>query len=134
MISVILPFVLASAALQDPSDLSTTAPNSLRAELRAGIIGLDTSHSVAFAKLLNDSTAKDHVDGCRVVAAYPKGSPDIESSTSRVPGYTDEVKKLGVEISDTIDSLVGKVDVVFLETNDGRPHLEQLLPVLRAKK
>lgn len=134
MFSAILPIVLASVAFQQPSTGSTAAPNSARVELRAGIIGLDTSHSVAFTKLLNDSTAKDHVDGCRVVAAYPKGSPDIESSTSRVPEYTEQVKKLGVEISDTIDSLAGKVDVVFLETNDGRPHLEQLLPVLRAKK
>src|SRR6185436_2970699 len=27
-----------------------------------------------------------------------------------------------------------KVDVVFLETNDGRPHFEQLIPVLKAGK
>jgi predicted dehydrogenase len=103
-------------------------------ERRAGIIGLDTSHAIAFTKLLNDSSAKDHVTGCRIVAAYPKGSPDIESSTSRVAGYTDEVKKSDVEIVDSIDALIEKVDVVFLETNDGRPHLEQVLPVLRARK
>jgi hypothetical protein len=102
--------------------------------LRAGIIGLDTSHAIAFTKLLNDPTAQDHVPGCRIVAAYPKGSPDIESSTSRVPGYTEEVKKAGVKIVDSIDELIEQVDAVFLETNDGRPHLEQALPVLRARK
>lgn len=103
-------------------------------ELRGGIIGLDTSHVTAFSKVLNDTTAKDHLPGCRIVAAYPKGSPDIESSTKRVPEYTEAVKKLGVEIVDSIDSLLTKVDVVFLETNDGRPHLEQVLPVLKAGK
>ena len=103
-------------------------------ELRAGIIGLDTSHAVAFTAMLNKPDAKDHVPGCRVVAAYPKGSPDIESSVSRVPGYTKQVQELGVEIVDSIDKLLEKVDVVFLETNDGRPHLEQVLPVLKAGK
>jgi predicted dehydrogenase len=101
---------------------------------RVGIIGLDTSHSVAFTKLLNESNGDADLAGYRVVAAYPKGSADIESSVSRVPGYTDEVKKMGVEIVGSIKDLLAKVDVVLLETNDGRPHLEQALPVLKAGK
>ena len=72
--------------------------------------------------------------GCRVVAAYPKGSPDIKSSTERVPEYTQKVRDLGVEIVDSIEDLVTKVDAVLLESNDGRPHLEQVLPVLKAGK
>lgn len=103
-------------------------------ELRAGIIGLDTSHVIAFTRVLNGSDAQDDVSGCPVVAAYPKGSPDIESSVSRVPGYTEQIQELGVEIVDSIDQLVEMVDVVLLETNDGRPHLEQALPVLKAGK
>lgn len=102
--------------------------------MRIGIIGLDTSHAVAFTKLINAETQQPAFVGFRVVAAYPQGSPDIESSTSRVPGYTEEVVKLGVEIVGSIDELVGRVDAVLLETNDGRPHLEQVLPVLKAKK
>ena len=98
------------------------------------MIGLDTSHCLAFTQLLNDPNAKPDISGCRMVAAYPKGSPDIESSVTRVPKYTEEMKNMGVEIVDSIETLVSKVDVVFLETNDGRPHLEQVLPVLRAKK
>jgi hypothetical protein len=53
---------------------------------------------------------------------------------SRVPGYTKQLRDMGIEIVDSIDDLIKKVDVVFLETNDGRPHLEQVLPVLRAGK
>lgn len=103
-------------------------------QIRAGIIGLDTSHVLAFAKTLNTDPQKPEVMGVRVVAAYPKGSPDIESSTQRVPEYTEKVKAMGVEIVESIDALMGKVDVVFLETNDGRPHLEQLRPCLAAHK
>ena len=103
-------------------------------ELKVGIIGLDTSHATAFTKELNDPKVADDLAHCRVVAAYPKGSPDIESSTSRVPGYIEEVKKQGVEIVDSIDELLKRVDCVLLETNDGRPHLEQALPVFKAGK
>eukprot|EP00913_Durusdinium_trenchii_P023358 g21936.t1 len=102
--------------------------------IRVGIIGLDTSHVIAFTKTLNDPNAKDDVARCRVVCAYPKGSPDIVSSTSRVPGYTKTIRGLGVEIVDSIPELIKRVDAVLLETNDGRPHLEQVLPVLKAGK
>ena len=113
---------------------SMPEPAPLAEGKRVGIIGLDTSHSTAFTKELNSPTAGPELDGYRVVAAYPKGSHDIESSVSRVAGYTEEVKKLGVEIVGSIDELLRKVDVVLLETNDGRLHLEQALNVFKAGK
>ncbi len=103
-------------------------------QFRVGIIGLDTSHAVAFTQILNDDAAPADVAGCRVVAAYPEGSRDIKSSTERVPEYTVKVRELKVEIVDSIDKLLSRVDVVLLESNDGRPHLEQVLPVLKAGK
>lgn len=106
--------------------------------LRAGIIGLDTSHAIAFTTTLNKGPKKPEdaakVAGVRVVAAYPQGSKDIKSSTDRVADYTEKVKAMGVEIVDSVEELVKRVDVVFLESNDGRVHLEQLKPVLAAKK
>ncbi len=102
--------------------------------LKCGIIGLDTSHAIAFTKTLNAEKQRAEVAGCRLVAAYPKGSPDIESSVSRVPDYTEQMKKMGAEIVDSIDELVTRVDAVMLETNDGRPHYEQIIPVLKAGK
>lgn len=101
---------------------------------RVGIIGLDTSHSLAFTKVLNAPDAPAVYAGFKVTAAYPYGSRDIESSAKRIPGYTEDVKKLGVEIVDSIADLLRKVDVVLLETNDGRLHLEQALQVLKAGK
>jgi predicted dehydrogenase len=102
--------------------------------IRAGIIGLDTSHVMAFSKSLNANPQAPEVMGARMVAAYPQGSKDIESSVKRVPEYTEKVKALGVEIVDSIDKLLDKVDVVFLESNDGRVHLEQIRPCLAAHK
>ncbi|MDD4645539.1 MAG: Gfo/Idh/MocA family oxidoreductase [Bacteroidales bacterium] len=101
---------------------------------RVGIIGLDTSHSTAFTQALNDPNAGDTFGGYKVVAAFPQGSLDIKSSVDRIPGYTEAGKKLGVEIVGAIGELLEKVDVVLLETNDGRRHLEQALPVLKAGK
>lgn len=123
-------FLLSCVLLTAPA----AAQDAPAKTFRCGIIGLDTSHAPAFVKILNDPAAGPDVAGCKVVAAYPKGSPDIASSVSRVPGYIEEVKKHGVEIVDSIDALLQKVDVVLLETNDGRPHLEQVLPVLKAGK
>jgi predicted dehydrogenase len=102
--------------------------------LRVGIIGLDTSHSIAFTKALNDPAAGDSFGGYKIVAAYPKGSLDIESSVKRIDGYIKDVQQFGVEIVGSIEELLTKVDVVLLETNDGRRHLEQALPVLKAGK
>lgn len=101
--------------------------------MRIGIIGLDTSHSVAFTKLLNKDTAAEEL-GFRVVCAYPHGSADIESSVSRIPKYTEQIKSLGVEVVGSIEELIALVDAVLLETNDGRLHLEQAIPVLKANK
>jgi dipeptidyl aminopeptidase/acylaminoacyl peptidase len=127
----------ALTALVDTGKPAAAAPAAATPEpkiLRAGIIGLDTSHVIAFTKSLNAEKPNPAVAGCRLVAAYPKGSPDIQGSVVRVPGYTEEMKKLGVEIVDSIEELVKRVDVVFLESNDGRPHYEQLIPVLKAGK
>jgi len=99
---------------------------------RIGMIGLDTSHVIAFTRLINDP-AKNY--GCRVVVGYPGGSPDIPSSANRVDKYTKQLREeLGVQIVDSIDELCRKVDGVLLESVDGRPHLEQVKPVIAAKK
>lgn len=114
--------------------LSSACAVSAAELIKVGIIGLDTSHSIEFAKLLNAETPAPEYAGCRVVAAYPQGSRDIASSTNRVPGYIEKVKPFGVEIVDSIDTLLSKVDAVLLESNDGRVHLEQALPVFKAGK
>lgn len=110
-------------------------PAQSPAPLRVGIIGLDTSHVTAFTQLFNDPSRPDHVPGARVVAAFKGGSPDVEASATRIDRFTSELRdKWGVELVDSIEELCRKVDVVLLESVDGRPHLEQARPVLAARK
>jgi hypothetical protein len=105
------------------------------AEIRLGIIGTDTSHVIAFTKILNDPTSPDYVPGARVVAAFKGGSPDVESSYTRVDKFAEELKtKWKVEFSSDIPSLCRKVDGILLESVDGRVHLEQVKPVIAAHK
>jgi hypothetical protein len=100
-----------------------------------GIIGCDTSHVTAFTETLNNPDAKGHVDGAKVVAAYKGGSQDLPASANRVEEYARILKeKYGVKFYDSIEELCTNVDAVLLESVDGRPHLDQLKPVLKARK
>ena len=104
-----------------------------QAPLRAGMIGLDTSHVPAFAKLFNNPNATGDVSGIRIVAGYPGGT-DIPASRDRVKGFTEQLRTMGIEIVDTIPALLAKVDVVLIESVDGRIHLQEAIPVLKAGK
>jgi len=112
-----------------------TLPFEAKAEekvFRLGMIGLDTSHVTAFTRLINNP-AKNY--GCKVVVGYSGGSPDIPSSANRVEKFTNQLREeFDVEIVDTIEELCQKVDGILLESVDGRPHLEQVRPVIAAKK
>ena len=112
--------------------ISLPAAGAEQKVFRIGMIGLDTSHVVAFTKVINNP-AKNY--GCKVVVGYSGGSPDVPSSANRVDGYTKQLHdEYGVEIVDTIEELCQKVDGVLLESVDGRPHLKQARPVIAAKK
>jgi predicted dehydrogenase len=125
---LLLPFAMAALFLQ-------TFSAGAQENLRVGIIGLDTSHVTAFTRLLNDPSGPDHVPGARVVAAFKGGSPDVESSANRIEGFTAELRdKWKIEIVPTIAQLAAKVDAVLVESVDGRVHLEQVKPVLEARK
>ena len=102
--------------------------------LRLGLIGLDTSHVIAFTSRFNERDNPNHVSGGRVIAAFKGGSDDIQSSHTRVEGYTKTlVEKYGVKIYDDIKQLCENVDAILLTSLDGRPHLSQIRPVIEAK-
>jgi predicted dehydrogenase len=113
--------------------LALTLPTPARAQekvVRLGMIGLDTSHAVAFTGHLNNP--KNNT-GCKVVAAFPGGSPDFKASADRVGKFTAELQdKHGVEMVASVEELCKKVDGVLLESVDGRPHLAQAKPVIAA--
>jgi len=104
-------------------------------ELKIGIIGFDTSHVTAFTKLLNDENNPYHVEGGKVICGFPSFSPDIEASYSRVEGFKKELtEKWGIELVNSIEELIEKVDAVLLESVDGKRHLKEAKPVIEAKK
>lgn len=103
-------------------------------KLRAGMIGLDTSHVIAFTQAINSPKATGDLGDVKIVAGYPGGSPDVPDSWNRVKKFTEQLRGMGVEIVDSIEALLEKVDCVFLESVDGRPHLAQARPVLAARK
>lgn len=113
--------------------LMCCAAAAVQAEIKVGIIGLDTSHAIAFTKIMN--VAKDPgVAGFRMTHAYQWGSKDIVSATNRYPKYIKEMKEMGVEIVPTLDDLIANVDCICLETNDGREHLWQAERVFASGK
>jgi hypothetical protein len=101
--------------------------------LRAGIIGLDTSHVPAFTKLFNNPQADGDLAGIKVMAGYPGGT-DMPASANRVAKFTEQVRGMGVEIVDSIPKLLEKVDVVLLESVDGRIHLQEAREVFKGGK
>lgn len=108
---------------------------SQAADIRLGIIGTDTSHVTAFTAVLNDPANPQHVPGARVVAAYKGGSPDVESSATRVDRFAEELRtKWNVEFVNDIPALCSRVDAILLESVDGRTHLAQAKQVIAAGK
>ncbi|MGK0185015.1 MAG: hypothetical protein ACI9R3_000789 [Verrucomicrobiales bacterium] len=102
--------------------------------IRIGMIGLDTSHVIAFTKIINAPDATGELANVQVVAGFPGGS-DLLDSVERVEGYTNQLRdEMGVEIVDSISALLEKVDVVMLESVDGRSHLNEARPVIEAGK
>jgi len=101
---------------------------------RIGMIGLDTGHSVAFTKSLNDPNAGDAYRGYKVVVAVQEGTDNIEEWKNKIPEFTKEVQNQRVEIVHSIEKMLDEVDVVILSCIDGNKHLEQVLPVFKAGK
>jgi predicted dehydrogenase len=99
--------------------------------IKVGIVDFDTSHVVQFTKRFNhlDIEQDQWVEGATVVAGCPGVSAH---SPERVPEYTEQLKAYGVEIVDKPEDLIGKIDAVCIESNDGTVHLERAIPFIKA--
>src|ERR1035437_1606073 len=76
------------------SPVSANMNNNPAEGTRVGIIGLDTSHCIAYTKALNNPNAGPEFGGYKVVAAFPTaGSSDVPSSIDRLAGFTEQVKQ-----------------------------------------
>lgn len=104
-----------------------------KALIRVGIIGLD-AHAVPFTQIITDPKTKPPISHMKVVAAVPAFSPDIPFSANNIEKNRQRMRDMGVELVETVEAMLPKVDAVLLLSIDGRPHLKQAEPVMAAKK
>jgi predicted dehydrogenase len=99
--------------------------------IRLGILDFDTSHVVEFTKRLNHAGIAEAqwVDGAKVVLGCPGESKIMPE---RIPGYVKEMSKLGVPLVEKPGDMIGKVDGMLIESQEGTPHLERARPFLEA--
>jgi hypothetical protein len=98
--------------------------------LRLGLVDCDTSHVYQFARRLNhvDVEPEQWVDGARVVAACP-GTSRI-TDPSRIAEYLTALRSTGVTLVERPEELLGQIDAVMIESNEGAVHRERATPFL----
>lgn len=110
------------------------AGNLMAADLKVGIVGLSV-HSAAFSQILNDPNKKKDLVGCRITALYhPPGNPDVDFTKDQLDKFEKDIVAMGVKMVGSMDEMIAMVDVVMIETNDGRPHLDEVMPAFKAGK
>ena len=102
----------------------------MMSQMKIGMIGLDTSHVPAFAKLLN----KNKKSSAKLLYGFPGGSDLCEVSYNRVGKFTIAAAQEGVEIIEEIEGVAEKSEAIFLLSCDGRQHLEQFQAIAPFKK
>jgi len=90
--------------------------------LKIAVIGLDTSHSVALPKLMQDPAEKDRVEGLRAVTCLRFPTPfQSEKGQDDRQAYLESI---GVKVTRDFDEAVADCDAIMLEINDPAFHLE----------
>ncbi len=123
--------LFAAVALLSGMESAAGAP----APIRVGMIGLDTSHAVAFTAMFEKLANRPDVPRVKVVVGLPDSVPDNPASYKRVNRFTEELRtRYKVRIVDTVEELLENCDAVMIESVDGRPHLRQAKEVFKAGK
>src|SRR4051794_15123037 len=99
--------------------------------IKLGVLDFDTSHVVEFTRRLNQKDiARDQwVEGARVVIGCPGESKIMPE---RIPAYKAAMEEFGVPLVDRPEEMIGKVDGMLIESQEGTPHLERARPFLEA--
>ena len=82
--------------------------------MRIGIVGCDTSHVIAFTKIINEPPADGSPQKFKVTIAFPGGSEDIPDSRNRREGFVNQLKERGIEIVDSAEAVAVKADAILL--------------------
>jgi len=103
-------------------------------EIKVAIVGLDTSHSVEFARRMNDPQCdpKIKVDGLKAVSCMRFETPFQDKK-----GLDERQKTLegwGIKVTESFDECVADCDAVMLEVNDPAYHLEYFKKAIKLGK
>ncbi len=106
----------------------------MSAILRLGMVGLDTSHCEAFARMLHEPENVHYQPGAAIVALYGGGSDAFSLSRDRVQGFTATLQQItAAPLYDNLAALSRDVDAIFLESVDGRQHVAQFTELAAGK-
>jgi predicted dehydrogenase len=99
--------------------------------IKLGMLDFDTSHVVEFARRLNhkDSAKDQWVDGAEIVIAC---AGESEIMPERIPEYKKAIEKLGIPLVDRPEDMLGKVDGMLIESQEGGVHWRRARPFLEA--
>ncbi|MBM3500589.1 MAG: gfo/Idh/MocA family oxidoreductase [Armatimonadetes bacterium] len=100
--------------------------------IKVGLVDCDTSHVVQFTMRMNHvEIAEDQwVEGAQVACAY-RGTSEITPEET-IDQYVEKLTGFGIEMVDSPEDMLGKVDAVCVESQSGYVHLERVAPFLKA--
>lgn len=101
--------------------------------IKIGIVDLDSSHAPNFTRRINHVNIEEDqwVHGASVVAAYPGYSPAPADAEKKNREYVQTLRDCGVEMVESPEALLGKIDAVMIESDDGRRHSDAAQVFLR---
>jgi virulence factor len=99
--------------------------------IKLGMLDFDTSHVVEFARRLNHKGIVEDqwVEGAQIVLACPGESRIMPE---RIPGYKKEIEQIGIPLVDKPEEMIGKVDGMLIESQEGTVHWDRARPFLDA--
>ena len=93
-------------------------------DLRIGIIGLDTSHTIEFTRRLQapDCPPEQRIEGATVTRCMRFETPFQDRAG--LDGRQQQLEGWGVEVTEDFDTAVADADALLIEINDPSLHLE----------
>ena len=90
--------------------------------IKVAIVGLDTSHSVAMPRLMQDPKSEFRVEGMKATRCLRfetpfQGKKGLDERQAILEG-------IGVKVTEDFDEAVGDCDAIMIEINDPARHLE----------